>query len=100
MVDVLARVKAERVVVDGTDLPEDDGEKERRREAVEDTVPDHLRVHGDHVGALRTRPADRVGDEHEGEVARSQVVAPAHDAAVGELSRGRVPEKHVPEYAE
>ena len=94
--DVFSRVKAERVVVDGADLPEDDGEVYRRGEAVEDAVPDHLGVDGDHVRALRARPADRVRDEHEGEVPRGEVVAPAHDAAVGELRLGRVPEEHVP----
>ena len=71
MVDVLARVKAECVVVDRADLPEDDGEVDRRREAVEDTVPDHLGVDGDYVGTLCACPADRVGDEHERKVARS-----------------------------
>lgn len=92
----LARLEAERLVVDTAELPQEDEEETRPREDIEDAVPDHLARGGNDVSALAACPADRVGDEHEGEVRRRDAVALADGAACGESRARCMPEEDVP----
>ena len=96
-VGVLAGVQAEHMVVDSTDLPKEEEQEERTRDDIEDTVVDHLSRGGDDITALRQRPADGVGDEHEAEVAGSLDVAGAESTASREVAPWCLDEQDVPE---
>lgn len=96
LVGVLARVEGKGRVVDAAQLEEEDAQEDGDGEDVEDTVPDHLGGDRDDVTALGTTPRDRVGDEHEGEVARGLVVPHTERLARGELRAGSVPEEDEP----
>ena len=96
MRDELAGVEAERVVVDAAELPEEEAEEDGACEDIEDAVPDHLGGDGDDVAALSARPGDRVGNQHEREVACSEVVAPADNTASCEARGRRLPEDDGP----
>lgn len=95
-VGVLARVQAERAVVDASQLPKEEEQEARAGEDVEDAVPDHLRARADDVRAFRQSPADRVGEEHEGEVGRGEDVAAAQDAAGCERAARGLPQQNEP----
>ena len=95
-VGVLARVQAEDVVVHTAELPQEEEQEERARNDVEDAVPDHLGARRDDVRALGQGPADRVRDEHEGEVDRGEDVALAERACLGERAAGCLPEEDPP----
>lgn len=96
-IGVLARLEAERVVVDRVEAEEEEEQEDGAGEDVEDAVPDHLGRGADGVAALGARPADGVGDEHEGEVACGLDVAGAEGTAGGEGGRGALDEEDVPE---
>lgn len=96
-VGVLARAQAERRVLDIAHHVEEEEQEDGTGDDIEDAVPDHLGRGGDDVRAFGARPADGVGDEHEGEVARGEEVALAEGAFRGEGAAGRVPEQDIPE---
>ena len=93
LVCVLARMQAERRVVDTAQLPEEEEEEDGAGKDIEDTVPDHLARGVDHVRTLRKSPTDGVGDEHEGEVDGREDVALAELASLGECAARGLPEE-------
>ena len=95
-VGVLAGLEAERAVLDVAHHIEEEEEEQRAGDDVEDAVPDHLARRGDDVRTLGARPADRVGDEHEGEVARGEDVALAERAFLSEGAARCVHQEDVP----
>lgn len=95
-VGVLAALEAERLVVDGAQLPQVEEEEDGAGDAVEDTVPDHLGRRGDDVGAFGEGPTDRVRQEHEREEACRGEVALLEGTAGGEGRAGAVDEQNIP----
>ena len=95
-VGVLAALEAERLVVDGAQLPQEEEEEDGAGDAVEDAVPDHLGRRGDDVGALGEGPADGVRQEHEREEAGRGEVALLEGTAGGEGRAGAVDEQDIP----
>ena len=96
-VRVLPALEAERLVVDGVEAPEEEEQEDGAGDDIEDAVPDHLARRGDDVRALRQGPADRVGEEHEGEEGRGLDVARAEGTPCGEGAAGAMHEQDVPE---
>lgn len=93
----LAALEAECLVLNRVESPEEEEQEDGAGDNVEDTVPDHLGCGGDDVGALGASPADRVGDQHEGEEARSLDVAAAEGTVGGEGGAQALDEERVPE---
>ena len=82
----LARLEAEGGIVDGAKEEEVDEEEEGAGDAVEDTVPDHLGVGGDDVGALSKSPADGVAEKNDRQDGRGDGVAQAEVGGEGALA--------------
>jgi len=97
LVSVPTRVEAEGIVVDITEVPQEDEEEDGSREDIEDTVPDHLGGDSDDVTALGARPGDGVDQEEEREVAGAAEIARTEDTSLGEGCVGCLPEEDVPD---
>ena len=95
-IDPLARVQPEHPVVDVAHDVEEEEEEAWACDDIKDAVPDHLARRGDDVRTLGARPADWVGDEHEGEVARGEDVALAERAFLSEGAARCVHQEDVP----
>ena len=96
LVCVLARMQAERRVVDTAQLPEEEEEEDGAGKDVEDTVPNHLGGDRDDVAALCTCPCDGVEEEEQRQVACCEEVSLAEDASSGEGRVRTMPQKDVP----
>ena len=96
VVGKFAGLEAERGIVNGTKLEEEEQEEYGAGDNIEDAVPNHLRGRRDDIAALRESPADRISKEHERQEGRRLDVALAESTGSRECRTGTVPEEHVP----